>query len=348
MPIDTRALRIRIHPDNFFPDTLRPCVRERIRKTLNALLVVSALFITGCGQIDANPVPGIDRRSTTEVSPVNETPTIAAAPTATATKSEAEKEAEHKAEIVRDINQFLAAEGAYSDEYLAEEIFIYGKGSYLEQQGLIEDDLGLFSVFPETANVQGINLGVVRGKNCVWMLWGTKMGDEGIRVVIPVKIPLEAIQFRVPILLETYSHRAMHSDSVPSNMLDDHEVKMTTAEEVLSEGNKLLGKPILLTFWYEYSGDLTAALRGVVSERGGTEEDFKIVYEIFSEMEQTQKDAFCSFHPVKKDINKNQACGTGYQGVEIKDRVQEFNDDWFLNEDNLSITIWYIYDYDAE
>ena len=306
-------------------------------------LVIAAMILTACSnptQINASEIVNPTRPVATEVSPTPATPTAEQAvlePTPTVEITQTVEE-EGRVEIVRNINEFLLGdEGRYSDASLSDEIFIYGKGSWLETQGLIENDLGLFEVNDEFARVQGFNLGFVQGENCVWMFFGTKLGDEGKKVVLPIKIPLESIKYRIPIFFNYLDRLDLHNDFAAPTMLKQD--KLTTFEEIVDEGNKLIDEPIMLDLWYNYKGNTAEDLRGVVGERGGSDDDFEKVLGLYTEMYGLHKKSFCSFHPIQKDINDNPGCGSGYSGVVIDSAVNTIDENWFKNEDNIMTTI---------
>lgn len=259
-------------------------------------------------------------------------------PEATATEV-VNPEVERKRNIVNQINEFLSASGQYSDENLAKYIFQMGMMKY--QYPGYKDDLGLMMAWdPEIGSMQGINLGGVEGENCVWYFFGTKMGEDGQRVVVPVRIPLEYIDYRIPILISFYDQRDISpAGSNSAIYLDDKQLKLTTAKEILEILNgELLGRPILINKVYK-DDEGTSFLRVYVPEHGGTDEDLEAVLELFSEMASIYHASFCDFHPSVKDMLDNYSCGTGYTGTEISSEVAEFNEDWVKNEGNLWITI---------
>jgi hypothetical protein len=290
------------------------------------------MFLSGCAPVTETNKP----QEVTAIAATSEfTPTMEATAT-----NEAAQNAESKAEVVNNINKFLASDGEYSDAALADKIFIYGPDIVSAEKGLINNDLGTLSVDGESARVQGINLGAVEGDNCVWLFWGTKMGSDNKREVVPVKIPLEDIKYRMPISVSFLNSRIMFSDSGDqAEPLEDRSILMTTEEDVYKEINTLVGRPILMDLYYHYTGD-PSALRNIVTKNGGTENDFNTVQEFYLKMFQVHTDSFCSFHPVMEDLTGwHQDCGSGYKGVMIDSKVQAFSEDWLQSDRFLSITI---------
>lgn len=304
-------------------------------------LVIAAVILAACTNPTQMDAPETVIPTQPVVAEVTSVPTMAPTaewtPTPTAEVTQSVEE-ENRAEIVRRINEFLLGdEGRYSDISLSDEIFIYGKGSWLDTQGVVEDSLGLFEVNDVVARVQGFNLGFIRGENCAWMFLGTKMGDEGKRAVLPVKIPLESIEYRIPILFIYLDRLDLHSDGAASKTVKQDE--LTTIEEVVNEGYLLVDKPIMLDFWYDYEGNTAEDLRGVVSERGGSDDDYKKVLDLFTEIYGLWSKSFCSFYPVQENINHNPGCGSGYDGVVIDSAVTTIDENWFTNGDNIMATI---------
>lgn len=244
--------------------------------------------------------------------------------------------------IVNQINNFLSSSGGYSDDELAEKIFVMGNAKYGEGQTDYKDDLGLMMVSSNIATVQGINLGSVEGDNCVWMFFGTKMGEDGKRVVVPVRIPLESIEYRVPIIISFYNQRDIAPVSSQSNiiLLKDQQIDLRTAPEIVDNLNDdLLGKPMLLSMWYNYPGDLSNDLSGVVRSNGGSDDDVRLVTKLFSDMEAIQARSFCDFYSVADGLLKNHDCQGEYLGPVIDSKIEKIDKDWYVNPESLSITI---------
>jgi len=239
--------------------------------------------------------------------------------------------------IVNQINNFLSSSGGYSGDELADKIFVMGIVKYGEGRSDYKDDLGLMRVSENVASVQGINLGSVEGDNCVWMFFGTKMGEEGKRVVLPVRIPLESIEYRVPILITFYNQR----DIAPAGqstvrLLDDQQIALKTAQEIVGNLNgDLLGKPILLDMWYYNPGDVS----GFVRDKGGSDDDVRIVTELFRNMEAIQAGSFCDFHPVIDNLLEKYDCQGEYLGPIIDSKIEKIDRNWYVNPGSLSITI---------
>jgi hypothetical protein len=254
----------------------------------------------------------------------------------------ADSETLNKLEIIENINDYLEGDDIYSDEYLANKIFIYGPAAFKAT-----NELGLFSVAPELAIVQGIVLGRVKGDNCVWVFLGTKMGEDGKNAVIPLKIPFEQIEHHsAQVAILFFNGRGLAGD-MPVDHLDDKQMNLTNQEDAFEGIEKLINKPVLLDFWYPYPGMEDEARRYVLAH-GGTEDDVQFVYHFYADEYKTQANSFCSFHPIKDNLivgnpALNVNCGTGYQGVSITSEVQGFDKSWLSGDNYLSTTVLYSY-----
>lgn len=286
----------------------------------------------GVVNAEALPSPTVEATATTTITPE---------PTSTVTSEQGvNSETIGRQEIVQNINEFLAGSGKYSDEALKDNIFIYGPSSSLVASGLVENDLGLLSINPNFAVVQGINLGAVRGDNCVWLFWGTKMGDDKKREVIPVRIPLEDIEHRMPLVVLFYNQLDIYNDSVPPKYHEDKTVKMTSADDVLTTVNALINKPFIIDLYHNYPGDIKADVRSIIDQNGGNDTDFDIVYKLYNDMLKVYANSVCDFHPVAHEvIPDDQKCGTGYRGVEIVTGVDKFDESWLNNPNSISTTL---------
>ena len=131
--------------------------------------------------VEAAPLPSADETST---------PSIEKTPTETLNMETGQLENAETAEteMVRRINAFLAGEGEYSDNALADKIFLCDiSGS--------EKDLGFIFYAPdEAAHVQGVNLGVYSDNEKLVVMFGTK-SVNGQRIVIPIYRDLEGFKY---------------------------------------------------------------------------------------------------------------------------------------------------------
>ncbi len=302
------------------------------------------MFLSGCA-----PATETNKNQTTESAPtpgrpatINSTTETLVSLTDQVTATEVVTDEEkNKEQIVQNINAFLNGEGQYSDESLKDKIFIYGPDSSLITSGLVKNDLGLLSINSEFAVIQGINLGAVRSSDNVWVFWGTKMGDDNKREVVPVKLSLEDIDHRMPPEILFYNQLNIYDDSaVAPEYIESKTIKMMNGDDILTAVNSLIGRPFIVDLYYKYSGNLQADVRSVVNQKGGTDSDFNIVYKLYSEMFKVHSNSVCDFHPVAKElIKKDQNCGNGYSGTEISSNVKGFDSDWLNNSNSISTTI---------
>ena len=250
--------------------------------------------------------------------------------------------AERERIIVNRINEFLSSSGVYSDEKLADIIFQMGSYKYLEGVSSYEDDLGLLTASEDVSVVEGINLGSIEGENCVWMFLGTKMGEDGQRMVIPIKIPLEAIEYRLPIIIDYYNQRDIFpAGGSPPRILENEHRTFTSIEEIRDYlNNNLIDKAILLTLLPQYyGGDTGVIVTNYVIEHGGSNEDAEVVVDLFQRMFLSHRNSFCSFHGSLPKMTENLTCGSGYSGTMLSSRISKLDPEYLNNPNNILITI---------
>ena len=310
-----------------------------VRKTLIGAQVVG-LTLTSAGCVNAVKTPDVAFTQTpvpaetftptpTETLP---TPTtVIATPTETATLS---VEQQNKNEIVTNINNFLTAEGEFSDEKLVGQLFVYDDPNRTRNE-----DLGLFLLSPNIANIQGLILGSVQKENDVWVFLGTKFGNDAQRVVIPFRIPLENIEHRPGIAILFHSTKYL---AAPGNYLDTEKtIYMKTGEQINTELNQLLFKPVLIPLFYNITSNYEEVKEYTLSI-GGSETDAEFVYKMWQDINQNSLSSYCSFYPVDKTYKSRMACG-GYEGVKITTVVSSFDEKWLEDSNFLSTTQFYRY-----
>lgn len=202
----------------------------------------------------------------------------------------------NKQEIVIRINKFLNSEGELSDENLSNKIML----NLTPHRG--SDDLGIFYIWYEMVSIQGVVLGEIEKNNDVWIFFGTKMGNSGERVVIPIKIMMSS---SFPPEINDYNFRNLHVSLLNTTY------HLENNEQALRFFSKFNYSPIIVNYAYNHPNQF---------------------YHYGAEY---WRDSACDFYPGTLPygvLPSNVKCGSGYKGVLISSEVTFFDDNWLIND----------------
>jgi hypothetical protein len=244
------------------------------------LFILTFLFFLGGCAVTQTPTPATPPPANTEVVPASSIPSQTSEATINT-------EVAKKAEIDRNITQFLSAEGEFSDEVLKDKHFIATKIG----REVVEDDLGIVSGGEndfDSKFMEGILLGSYANKEGdLIVIFGTK-DFEGNRLVLPMYVDGLAFKYdieRVPIQYFNSRNLAWTEENFnPSGLY-------TPAEEVVKVLDDRIGEVMLNELILGFPTD-----PGVIKDRilahGGTEEEFEMIWNMWSKNVEVSKNLF--------------------------------------------------------